>query len=104
MLGYGKRKRNAKVKTSMLGCGSHQVPLLPRAVNSETDDLSYAGWRVENLRTKILVTIFALAQVVVSIKRSLFFLLGGVLKRNSIIVIFSAYKNFFTALICAEIT
>lgn len=73
MLGCGKRKRNAKVKTSMLGCGSHQVSLLPRAVNSEPDNLNYAGWRVENLRTKILVIIFALVQVVVSIKRSLCF-------------------------------
>lgn len=93
-------------QTSRLACGSHQVSLLPRAVNSKPVNLSYARWRAKNLGTKIFVTVFALVQVVVYVKRSLYFLLGTISMgrwKPSIIMTFSAYKNFLTALICTEI-
>lgn len=65
-------------QASRLAYGSQQVSLLPRAVNSKPANLSYPGLRAENLGTKTFVTIFALVQVVVYVKRSLYFLLGAI--------------------------
>lgn len=63
------------------------MSLLPRAVNFESYNLNYAGLRLENLGTKILETIFALVLVVVSVKRSSCYLLGGVLMGEIFIIV-----------------
>lgn len=78
MLGCG-RKRNLKYKVVCLVVEVIKCYCFFYVVNFELDNFSCVGWRVKNLGIKIFVIIFVLVRVVVSVKRSLYFFLRGIL-------------------------